>query len=800
MMMNRHFHIPCCTVLLGVVAALAAPAETALPWYLDIPAGLADDAGVRAAVEDLQQTGAQLGEVLLSGPIPEDARQLILVGDAASNPAIAELAAHGMAVIPPDDPQGFAIRTFHHEGKRRIVISGGSVLGDIYGLYWLWDRMRVHWKIPDINITRVPALKVRHLGGRDSRELRQALRYTATWVSEYDANNLVPWGVEPEDTENAKNRAQLQPLLDEAHALHLKYLVYCDEFSYHPAWLAARGATLDPDDPKLWEALQAKYRALFAVLPGLDGVRIRTGEHTRVGGNLRPLDIMHDPANPDWPLDRRYRTFVQKLHEVVVGEYDKIYFHRTWVANALEQHSNPALYKAIFTDAVPTKNLWLSPYMSKADRWYYQPYNPTFNLTPHNMVVLLSTLDYHAAGNEVFPSFPGQYHQGGMLQVLADPDSNLKGVHFGMPAREGWDTQSLTGYVAFRLAWEPWTDLNAVARDFASIHLGPETAPEMARALLLSHEAYKDGIYIKPVAEGITGNTLPHLRLTTFQLQGIPQVDHGRAHVEWLGDTMMAPCRGREGETLAYLELGLAAARVIEEAAARNHDAMRSRAVADSVVRGAVQTRWLVEMNNAYVRLCFAYFDFRDARSPESRDALADTVAHLRDVRARFTALENFSYKLYGVDQLLANAEAMIEDPDAAEQALAEAPDIEGTYARIEAWQAGDREKLAAPDNGFVKALRWRGRVDGKDILHIQGSTVRIEHLAYDNIQSDTAEFFAPLPGKPVEVVVRDVESQEPHPFVLEQPGADNGYTASVYLYNKPPGYDWWEFELYFRE
>lgn len=787
-------------VLAFGLAAVFPTVASAATWRMSIADPLPANAAIQAAVEDLKAAAAAFGESIETGALTDDADHVILAGTADSHPAIAQLAGEGFDVSPPADPQGFAIRTVDRDGRRTMIVTSRTIQGQVYGLYWLWDRMRVHWDIPEINTTREPALAVRHLGGFTAGDLRQALRYTATWVSDHDALNLIPWGVAPEDAENAKQREQLRPLIAQAHAWGMKYLVYCDEFSYHPDWLARQGATLDPDDPKLWEALQNKYRALFAALPELDGIRIRTGEHTRVGGNYRPLDIMREPENPAWPLERRYRTFVQKMHEVVVGELGKIYFHRTWVANAREQHSDPEVYRAIFTDAVPAENLWLSPYMSLADRWYYQPYNPTFNLTPHKMVVLLSSLDYHAAGNEVFPSFPGQYHQGGMLQVLAAEHSNLDGVHFAMPAQEGWDTATLTGYVAFRLAWEPWVDLTAIARDFASIHLGPEAAPEMARALILSHQAYQDGIYIKPVVEGITGNTLPHLRLTTFPLQGIPQIDQGRAHIEWLRDTMMEPSRGRESEALAFLDLGAAAARVIEEITARSAPRIRNRAVAEGAVRGARQARWLVETNSAYVALCYRYFAYRENPAPAFREALADALARLESTREAFSALENFSYRLYGVDQLLANARTAVADLDAAERALASAPDAPGTQSLIRARQARDRDALAAPNHGYTRALRWRGRVDGKDILHIRGDSVEIEHLAWDPIQSDTYEVFAPLPARPVDVVIRDVESQAPHPFVLEQPSEENNFTASIYLHNSPPGYNWWEIEVYFRE
>ncbi len=65
--------------------------------------------------------------------------------------------------------------------------------------------------------------------------MRQALRYGATWVSGgFSVNELVPWSVEPERTHNAGNREKLTELVDYAHSLHLKFIVYEDEFSFHP--------------------------------------------------------------------------------------------------------------------------------------------------------------------------------------------------------------------------------------------------------------------------------------------------------------------------------------------------------------------------------------------------------------------------------------------------------------------------------------------------------------------------------------------------------------------------------------
>jgi len=382
--------------------------------------------------------------------------------------------------------------------------------------------------VPEINVTRVPVLKIRFGGAGGSKdEMKRALRYGANWVGGENPLALVPWDAEPEKTENEKNREKTRELIKYAHSLHMKYFTAGDEFSYHPSLLKEFGAVLSPCEPAFWDALQAKYRRLLQVIPELDGIRIRTGEVTRFWGNYKTFDVMHDGKGCDWSLEKRYRTFVKKVYDVVVGEFDKIYFHRTWVANSYEQHSQPDVFRKIFTEDIPIKNLYLSPYLSKTDRWFYQPYNPTFNLTAHNMIVLLAHLDYHAGSEvKVFPTFPGQYFQGGLQMITAAKPNNLKGANFNIPSQDSWwDTVNLTTYTAFRLSWEPFEDLREIAEDFASIYFGRSAADKMADIYLLSPAAYKHGIYIKPVAEVTLWNPLQHLRLTIFPVQGYPSID-----------------------------------------------------------------------------------------------------------------------------------------------------------------------------------------------------------------------------------------------------------------------------------
>lgn len=772
-------------------------------WTIVTSSSLEKEAAILAAVEDLQVDGKKLGLTFEHvSKIPPTLKQTIVVGDATRNPLTAKLVLNGTIQLQDvSDKQGFQIQTIQRPSGRIVVVAGGSAIGDAYGLYWLWDRMRVFKHIPDLDLTRIPAVRIRFVYAYDQSEIRDALRHTANWVCGGDILDLVPWNSQPERARNQQHRQRIQQWIDAAHAYQMKFLSRCDEFSYHPTLLEEFDAKLDPADPALWNALQEKYRRLFQSLPDLDGIRIRTGELTLVTGSYRPFDIMHDPPESDWSNAKRYRTFVKKMHEVVVDEFDKIYMQRTWAVNTVEQHSNPKVFRETFTEDVPTKNLYLSPYMSLADRWYYQPYNPTFNLTPHNMLVSLATLDYHAHGGvNVFPSFPGAYFQGGLQSILAVENSNLQGVEFYFGGTKGWDSAGLTAYTAFRLAWDPDENLREIAEDFAAIHLGREAAPKMANILLLSHQAYKDGLYIKPVAESIRGNTLPHIRLTAFPFRGVPEVDHGAAHIEWLASSMYAPSKGRIDEAIMYLDRGLRAAIQMESEFKAIVNLIEDETLANKIGDSLALTRLLVETNNQYVKTCYTYFQYRERRDAHHRAKLAEAVSALKDARRRFSETPGYCYQPFGVDQLIDNADEALADLDQAEAMLAQAPRKDEMEKIIAVQQRRYSDALETHTGDAVKVLRWRGKVDGRDILCIRGKTVWIEHKSGDGITEASHELHAPLPERDVTVLLKDIESRDRHPFVIEQPAAGNDFTAKIDFFDPSPSYGQWGVEIYYLD
>ena len=500
----------------------------------------------------------------------------------------------------------------------------------------------------------------------------------------------------------------------------------------------------------------------------------------------------------DWNLAKRYRTWIKKIYEVVVGEFDKIYYQRTWVTSSHEQHSIPEVYEEIFTDDIPVKNLYMSPYMSTTDRYFHQPYNPTFNLTPHNMIVLLAPLNYHANNNcGILPTFPGTYFQGGLKTYLSVENSNCVGADFGVRSKEGWDTYALTAYTSFRLTWEPNMDVKDIARDFASIYFGTEAADDVAEVIMLTPRIYKYGMYIAPAAHGQFAS-LTHLRLTTFPKKGLPNLDSGRKHMEFLNDIYLR-CFPWIEETYIYLDHGLKLAgearSIVNKSASKISDSKKR----EQLINNAEMTYRLVEVNNFYVKAMISYFQYRETHSLEHKKLLLKYSENLDISMQEFREVPGFVYRLDGIEQLQINIKAALEDVAKAEEILANAPDDAGIDKLIDDQQAKYIEVLEDYKDEAVKVVYWQGRVDGRDLFKVKGDKIEIEHLRYDNILETTEKFTSALPAKEYTVIPVDIQSRSYGPFVLEQPTAENDFTVTLYLSDSPMhGYSWWKFELYY--
>ncbi len=778
---------------------LCSMGQARADWTVLLPEDYRTEVAIQIAVKDLATEGLAHGIVIRTGTQSSSLQtHRIVVGSAGRNPTAANLQREG-TFLPQGvkKPEGFEIFTVTEEGAKTVWVSGGSVAGDVYGLYWVWDRIRAFGHIPDINVKREPVLDHRYtrIPVRSKADIERALRYGLNLVFGENPLRLVPWNTEPERTENGAYRETTRELAEYAHRLGLKFMTFGTDFTYHPSLLEEFGATLDPEDPRFWEAVQAKYRRLLKAMPELDGVGTFIADEQRYWGEYRTFDVVHGGGEGDWSPAKRHRTFVTKVWEVVVGEFDKLLLHRTWAPNAFEQQAQPAVYESIFTDEVPSKNLYLIPSFTQNDRWFFQSYNPTINRTPHRTMVVCENLDYHAGGN-LFPTYPGPYFQAGLQTMLDTSSSNLVGVSLDLPGHEDWRTRSLTAYTVARLSWNHHEDVETIARDFCAIHFGPEAATGMAEILLMSPVAYKYGLYIEPAAYG-QFNSLPHIRVGQFVARGYPSIDGGKEHIEFLRNLYLR-CKPWIPETLAYLDHGQATVERMLEQLQRTRDKIAKEEVAEDIVEALETTQILIRTNNRYVKTFFAYFQYREDPSDENRLALKNLDADLRATRDQFVKSPGYGYQMFGVDQLLINVREALEDLSQAETNLVEAPSSDEIERFVEEEQKRYVEVLKEHVDETVHLLTWRGKIDGRDLLRIRGSEVEVEHLRWDGPSVEKSEVHAPLPRKGGTVLPKRIGTRDAHPFVLEQPSEENLYTAEIYLYDIPSGGDWWEFELYF--
>ena len=798
-----------CSMVLVVLAAVAGTrAEAVESWRIVLGQAHAGDEAVRVAVEDLRAFGKSLDiafdTVSDQEPCPEG--NIILVGDAARNTQTAQRMNSGS--LKPGavgDPDGYAITTMKLGDTRTIVVAGASILGDVNGLYWIWDRMQVEQRIPDINTVRIPAMKVRFgaawsrktFGGQDPEQMKIALRHSFNWVGGAAILDLVPWHSEPEAETNRQNRERTRALIQYAHSLHMKYFSFANEFTFHPSLIEEAGASLTPCDPKLWDAVQQKFRMLLTALPELDGIELCNDDISGFWDRYAPFDVTHDAPDCDWSYEKRFRTFVNKVHEVVVGEFGKTYFHFTWGLREHEVHCQPEVFRAIFKD-VPDTNLYLMPKITRGDRWWLQPYNATFNLTPHPTVVLFEQMNYYeSGGSHLFPTFSGQYFQRGLQTFLAAPNTNVRGAAAlaGLDRNDG-STGSAYSYVLYRLMWNPNESVEAIARDFCAIHFGREAADAMAEIYLLSPVAYQYGLFIEPIAHGQFSSLL-HLRVGTFPADGYPVVDGGKEHLAFLKKIYLR-CAPWKAETLSALEHGRATAERMMSLFSGVRGRMRDAATAEAVETSLNMTSNLIRTNIGYVETIFAYFDYAEAATRAHRDALADACGRFKAAVADFRAVPGFNYDLFGVNVLMQNAEALLADRDRALERLAQTPNRREIESLTAGQQQQYRELLESHRSDAVLFGRFKILVDGQDILIVQGGEYRVKNVRWDGAHVEVGEIPVPLPRARVTVVPKDIESRPMHPFVIEQPSPENDFTAQIYMDDAPGANGWMVFDLYY--
>ena len=148
------------------IACLSHASPEAQTWHMLVDSRLANDEAINVAIHDLKESGAQNGiEFVKTITLKTKHSHVIIVGSPERNHHTMRMVEKGeLDLKGVESDQGFEIVTKTKGDSLTIIVSGGSVLGEVYGLFWILDRLKVNGHVPDINAVREPELKIRFSG------------------------------------------------------------------------------------------------------------------------------------------------------------------------------------------------------------------------------------------------------------------------------------------------------------------------------------------------------------------------------------------------------------------------------------------------------------------------------------------------------------------------------------------------------------------------------------------------------------------------------------------------------------
>ena len=91
--------------------------------------------------------------------------------------------------------------------------------------------------------------------------------------------------------------------------------------------------------------------------------------------------------------------------------------------------------------------------------------------------------------------------------------------------------------------------------------------------------------------------------------------------------------------------------------------------------------------------------------------------------------------------------------------------------------------------------FRWRGSVDGSDVIYLRGNQVDIRHLDAQPITNSNYLLPVPLPRRGVSLQLRKLQGRG-NIQLVQQPSPQTNYTAAVRIDDPEGGRDYYEFEL----
>jgi hypothetical protein len=289
----------------------------------------------------------------------------------------------------------------------------------------------------------------------------------------------------------------------------MDFYLYSDEFVYTPP-LGEWVGEISDNNPKLWEAYQAKYDEVLTQLPEAAGVLLRLGEIYVYKGYKGKNIVDSRGYNPE-----RYRRLIDETWKITCQKHGKKYVHRTWTVTENYIHSQPDLYEDVFSGQ-KKEGLIVSIKHPQTDFWYYQPPNPTIGMCEQNQVVEFQCRrEYEGMG--VFPAVPWRDFKNDMVRISkkktvlgywlwpneggnAVGNNNEPQTHYSfLKGFAAWNEANT--YLAAALGHNPKAKVKDILNNWAKAMYGDAAADNVTSILLISQRAVETGLYNESYAK-----------------------------------------------------------------------------------------------------------------------------------------------------------------------------------------------------------------------------------------------------------------------------------------------------------
>jgi hypothetical protein len=369
---------------------------------------------------------------------------------------------------PPPSAEGFSLQGHFRDGGWKLAITGGSPMGNVYGMYWLADALRGGYterELIHINRTIDPAFRYRLVDmgavgivpdpaawGHDylhhTHAFQDAVLLTEPYVDErnfsriseefrtylqrvlsYGYNGIVFDGflefinfdrvgngreVYGPDSPYRKRhqvlRERFGELFQYAHSLGMKVVLATDMLPLTAPlerYLRSKPGGMDPSDPNLWSVYRAGLEELFDAFPSVDGIMIRIGEAGAIY-NLKDWDYYSTLLVR---TGESVRAMLQELLYAAEKKERKIFF-RNWsvgIGEVGDVHTNPETYEKVLGD-FHSPHLIVSTKYCMGDFFSFLPLNPTLmSGSQTRMVEFQARREFEGFG--VLPNYMGPLQQ-----------------------------------------------------------------------------------------------------------------------------------------------------------------------------------------------------------------------------------------------------------------------------------------------------------------------------------------------------------------------------------------------------